>query len=136
MSVFDDPGFRDARDEVADYRDEAVSSLRAEHAALQREFEEHQREKARRDEEQAAAARRGELGPERQQLQRRIDAGETTWADVHSGRDDHPSARAVRSFIQRNAELLAAQLSVDPEFQRVRAQTQAVIDEAAPGPGA
>ncbi len=47
------------------------------------------------DEQRAEAARRGELGPEWQKIQQRIDLGTTTLDDVFSGRDDSPEAIAL-----------------------------------------
>jgi hypothetical protein len=46
---------------------------------------------ARREE----AARRGDLGPDWQRVQRRIDTGRTTLADVFTGQDDSPEARRL-----------------------------------------
>lgn len=116
MSVFDSAEFHAALAGVTEAKESALSSLRQERAALARELAQHQKEKEKRDRARAAAARRGDFGPERQQLQRRIDAGETTWADVRSGRDTHPTAVAVRAFSERNLTDLASQLRSDPVF--------------------
>jgi len=132
MSLFDEPEFRDALRDVEQTRDDLVSRLRATHAQLTREFEQHKKEKAERDKQRAAAARRGEYGPERQQLQRRIDAGETTWADVRSGRDTHPSAVAVRGFIDRNLEALAEHMKTDPDFQEAQEEMRAEAERYGP----
>lgn len=127
MSAFDDPAFRQALAEADAAKAAALSSLQAERTVLARELEQFRKEKAERDKERAAAARRGELGPERQQLQRRIDAGATTWDDVRSGRDRHPSAVAVRGFIDRNLDALAAVVRNDPELQREQQELGAVL---------
>jgi len=134
MSVFDDPGFRAALADVESTKQEAVSSLRAEHTSLAREFEQFRKEKAERDKQRAAAARRGEFGPERQVLQRRIDAGETSWEDVRSGQDRHPSAVAVRGFLERNLDELAALVSADPEFQREQQGLSEILGADATSP--
>ncbi|WP_051217883.1 hypothetical protein [Nocardioides insulae] len=93
-----------------------VSELRSASAALREERASYQREKAGRDAERAERWRRGEDGPELQRIQRRIDAGETTWDDVVSGRDEHPSAQTVRERITDNLDQLAEALAEDPEF--------------------
>lgn len=127
MSVFDSAEFHAALAGVQQAKESALSSLRAERTALAREFDQYQREKAERDRERAAAARRGELGPERQQLQQRIDAGQTSWADVRSGRDTHPSAVAIRAFQERNLAELARQMRTDPEFLEAQQELSVVL---------
>lgn len=73
-------------------------------------------ENSREDYERAA--RSGELGEERQELQRRLDNGETTWSEVVSGRDGHPSAVAVRSEITGSLRASIDRLEQeDPEFR-------------------
>ena len=52
---------------------------------------------AAREDERADAARRGELGPDWQSVQRRIDAGQTTLAAVFRGSDDTPAAVRLRN---------------------------------------
>lgn len=47
-------------------------------------------------EEEEREARSGALGGDRRALQRRLDREETHWADVMSGRDEHPTAVAYR----------------------------------------
>jgi hypothetical protein len=51
----------------------------------------------------AGRARRGELGPEWQRLQQRIDLDQTTLDDVFSGRDDSADALAIAALSRRNA---------------------------------
>ena len=55
------------------------------------------------DEERAAKARRGELGPDWQRLQRQIDLGETSTTAVVAGVDDSPAAETVRRTAAENA---------------------------------
>ena len=55
------------------------------------------------DEERAARARRGELGPDWQRLQRQIDLGETSTTAVVAGVDDSPAAENVRRTAAENA---------------------------------
>ncbi|HET8765771.1 MAG TPA: hypothetical protein VFM86_00445 [Pedococcus sp.] len=62
------------------------------------------------DEERAARARRGELGPDWQRLQRQIDLGETSTTAVVAGIDDSPAAENVRRTAAENAvEVMRAQ---------------------------
>lgn len=63
----------------------ARAELDAEAAQSREEREEEERE-----------ARSGALGADRRDLQRRLDREETSWADVMSGRDEHPTAVAYR----------------------------------------
>lgn len=93
----------------------AVSSLRSMAAGIRREHEEFRRDRGRRSGERAAQARSGELGPEMQELQQRIDRGSTTWDDVLSGRDTHPSAVAARTNMARNLTDIGEQVREDPE---------------------
>ncbi|MDU0312361.1 hypothetical protein RKE38_01580 [Phycicoccus sp. M110.8] len=55
------------------------------------------------DEERAAKARRGELGPDWQRLQRQIDLGETSTTAVVAGVDDSPAAETIRRTAAENA---------------------------------
>lgn len=86
----------------------------------------------------AAANRAGERGPDWQTLQRRIDAGETTLADILGGRDDSPEALRVRAVAHARmvtlSDDLAAQAAeddhvVDPraEAEQLRADLEARI---------
>lgn len=110
-----------------------VSELRSAASALRQERAAYQREKAERDKERAAERRRGEHGPQLQAVQRRIDAGQTTWDDVVAGRDDHPSAQRVREQIETNLNTLSDHLADDPEFveeaDAVRANSNRIDDE-------
>lgn len=63
------------------------------------------------------AARTGELGPERRALQRRLDANQTTWAEVLSGRDEHETAVAYREAVGVQARKVVDRLrEEDPEW--------------------
>ena len=55
------------------------------------------------DEERARKARGGELGPDWQRLQRRIDLDETSTTAVVAGIDDSPAAENVRRTAAENA---------------------------------
>lgn len=120
---------QDARAETAGL----IGELRSQAAALKEERQAYLREKADRDQVRAEERRRGEHGPRLQEVQRRIDAGETTWEDVVAGRDDHPASEQVRQQIETNLNTLASNLENDPEFieqgDAVRANSQRIDDE-------
>lgn len=50
---------------------------------------------AKQEERRADAARSGELGPAWKKVQQRVDLGQTTLADVFSGRDESAEALAL-----------------------------------------
>jgi hypothetical protein len=107
-------------------RDSALSSIRSMTASIKRDHAAFKEAKRGRDEERARQARSGELGPRMQELQRRIDAGETSWDDVVSGRDPHPSAEATREDMRRNLDDLSEVLAQDPEVAEQAAETRAL----------
>lgn len=107
----------------------AVSSLRAMTAQIRREQAAFRRERDRRSTDRAEQARSGELGPEIQTVQRRVDAGQTTWDDVFQGRDDHPSADRVRRNVERNLDQVAEGLREDPEFVQADAAARATEEQ-------
>ncbi|WP_019874652.1 hypothetical protein [Sporichthya polymorpha] len=87
---------------------EAVSEASAEMRQFQVEFVQEQeaarRERDEAEQERAEKARSGELGPEQQRLQERIDAGQTSWEAVVSGADTSPEAAETRTQIDQGAE--------------------------------
>ena len=64
-------------------------------AEAEQMFRESQRELRESQDQRADDAREGRLGPDWQAVQRRIDAGITTLAEVFLGRDDSPEARRL-----------------------------------------
>ena len=62
------------------------------------------------DEDRARLARAGELGPQWQRLQQRIDLGETSLSAVLRGLDDSAEAEVVMTDARRRAEELGAEL--------------------------
>ena len=87
------------------------------------------REDADRDAQREEAARTGALGPDWQEVQRRIDDGETSLREVFAGADDSPAAVRLREQANRNLSGLAEQLPVevteeiqqtDDEWRRLR----------------
>jgi hypothetical protein len=76
--------------------EELLRQVEAVVAETRRDVERVAREDAVRDAARAAAARRGELGRDWQEVQARIDAGRTTPAAVFSGEDRSPAAVRLR----------------------------------------
>jgi hypothetical protein len=91
--------------------EELLGRVEAVLAETARDAERVARVDAAREDERAEAARRGELGPDWQSVQRRVDAGETTLADVFGGSDE--TAAAVRLRDQSHATLEAMELPDD-----------------------
>jgi hypothetical protein len=89
---------------------------------------------AAEDAERAKQARSGNLGPEWQRLQRRIDLNETSLTNIVSGADGSPEAVAVRQrATDKAAELYAEQLAelesdepsdLQSELKTVRAEVE------------
>jgi hypothetical protein len=92
--------------------EQLVTQLEGMIAELDHVAEQTQREDAERDEQRAEAARSGALGPDWQDVQQRIDAGQTTLRDVFSGRDQTPAA--VRLLTQSQANLTGLSTSAPP----------------------
>jgi anti-sigma factor RsiW len=80
------------------------------------------RDHAALDEVRGAAARRGELGPDWQEVQARIDAGRTSLAAVFGGLDESPAA--VRLRTRSRAVIQAMELPDDlaGEIETLRAE--------------
>lgn len=117
------------RAQLRNIQESALSELNTLRASMERERDALKREHAERQREQAERARSGEMGQEMAQLQRRIDKGETTWAKVTSGEDNHPSAVAARRNIDKNLEVIAEKVREDPQFSEVNQQTQDYVAE-------
>jgi hypothetical protein len=83
-----------------------------------------QQEDAEREQQRADAARRGELGPDWQEVQRRVDAGQTSLHEVFGGTDETPAAVRLRGEAQRNLSLLAAEPPPEVEAELGAAQAQ------------
>lgn len=117
MALSDNPALQAALEESRQQAREATSSLRQMAAHLSAERDKFKSESARRIEDLQKQARRGELGQDQEHLQRRVDAGETTWADVAAGRDDDPSAVEARAHFDQNVAQLREDLEDDEAFQ-------------------
>lgn len=78
------------------------------------------REDAVRDEARATAARRGELGPDWQSVQSRIDAGDTTLTAVFGGEDTSPAAVRLREQSRATIETVELPPELTAELEELR----------------
>lgn len=113
----DDPGLQAALAESRQQAREATASLRQMAAHLSAERDRFRAESARRIAEIQGQARRGELGPDQERLQRRVDAGETSWRDIASGADEDPAAEAARIHLSTSLTALREELEHDEAFR-------------------
>ena len=105
--------------------DELIEQLRGINERLEKEVKQAEQEAERADAERAEAARRGELGPDWQAVQRRIDSGRTTVAAVFSGEDTSPEAERLRKQVAENL----GRLRDDWETQRRTGSQTTPLDE-------
>jgi hypothetical protein len=80
------------------------------------------REDAPREEQRAAAARSGALGRDWQDVQLRIDAGQTSLAAVFDGSDPTPAAVRLRERSRATLEALELPDELTAEIAAVRAE--------------
>jgi hypothetical protein len=132
MALSDDPGLRAALQDSRRQANEATASLRQLAAHLGAERDKFRAESARRIQDLQAQARRGELGPDQERLQRRVDAGETSWRDIASGADDDPTAEAARTHLGTSLAALREELEDDDAFQEADAAARAQQELATP----
>jgi hypothetical protein len=132
MALSDDPGLQAALQDSRRQANEATASLRRLAAHLGAERDKFRAESARRIQDLQAQARRGELGPDQERLQRRVDAGETSWRDIASGADDDPTAEAARTHLGRSLAALREELEHDDAFQEADAAARAQQERATP----
>lgn len=101
-------------DEIMAKVSEATDLMARARAELDAEADDSRADREQEEKE----ARAGALGSERRELQRRLDRDETTWADVMTGRDDHPSAVAYRGQISVGLRNVVEEESAkDPELR-------------------
>ncbi len=132
MALSDDPGLQAALAESRQQAREATASLRQMAAHLSAERDKFRAESARRIQDLQAQARRGELGPDQERLQRRVDAGETSWRDIATGADDDPSAEEARVHLSANLTALRDELEEDDAFQEADEAARAQQERANP----
>lgn len=87
---------------MSTHESEYTARLEAITARLERDAADARRAFERSQEQRADAARSGELGPDWREIQRRIDAGQTTEAAVFTGEDDSAEARRLVALADRN----------------------------------
>jgi hypothetical protein len=111
--------------------EQLVTRLEGMIAELDRVAEQSRREDAERDEQRAEAARSGALGPDWQDVQRRIDAGQTTLRDVFSGHDESPAAVRLLARSRANLSGLPTSAPPPPEVAEELAAAEAQWDRIA-----
>ena len=90
---------------------------RAGRAALAEARQQLRTERERLERDALAAYRNGQLEPQDRALVKRIDDGDTTWAAVAHGTDDHWTAQATREQVgEQIEETLEEMRAEDPEF--------------------
>lgn len=104
--------------------DTYVERLRSTIEALEAMARQSGRELADSQDRRAEAARDGRLGRDWQDVQRRIDEGHTSLADVFSGRDQSPAARRLLDLSQQNIARMAEQLDAPAEVEEERAAAE------------
>jgi hypothetical protein len=97
--------------------EEHLARLQSLMEGLERDVRQAGRELAESQEARAEDARSGRLGPDWQAVQRRIDNGTTTLADVFTGGDDSPEAIRLRELSQQNLTQLAVEFEPPPEVE-------------------
>ncbi len=132
MALSDNPGLQAALEESRQQAREATASLRQMAAHLSAERDRFKAESARRIAEIQGQARRGELGPEQERLQRRVDAGETSWRDIASGADEDPAAEAARAHLSTSLTALREELEHDEAFIEADAAAREQQQRATP----
>ncbi len=111
-----DPRLRAALANANKETADAVSSLRSMTASIRKEHEEFKKERDKRSAAREKAAREGELGPDMQRLQQRVDLHQTSWDDVLEGRDEHPSAARARAHVREGLRSIGEEVQRDPDF--------------------
>jgi hypothetical protein len=102
--------------------EELLQRVEALIAETDRDAERVARQDAERDQRRAEAARSGALGPDWQEVQRRLDAGETTLEDVFGGTDTTPAAVRLREQSRATIEATAAELPLELQLEAEAAQ--------------
>lgn len=77
-------------------------------AGLERDARQAERELEESQDRRAQDAREGRMGRDWQDVQRRIDAGQTSLRDVFTGHDDSPAARRLAQLSRENLSRIAA----------------------------
>jgi hypothetical protein len=91
-------------------------------AETEREAARLERDRAVLDEARGTAARRGELGPDWQEVQTRIDNGRTTLAAVFGGLDQSPAAVRLRTRSRATIEAMELPDDLTHELETLRGE--------------
>jgi hypothetical protein len=114
-----------------------LARLRSIVDGLEREARHSAAERADFEANRAEEARAGRLGPDWQAVQRRIDDGQTTLADVFAGRDGSPEATRLLGLSRQNLSQLAVDLEPPPEvaadLEAAEAEWAALMRQARTG---
>ena len=102
--------------------DELLRRVEAIVAETRRDADRVAREDAVRDAARAAAARRGELGPDWLSVQRRVDAGQTTLAAVFGGADGSPAAVRLRDLSRARLDAVELPDGLTDELDALRGE--------------
>jgi hypothetical protein len=89
-------------------------------AETERDAERVAREYAALDQARGSAARRGELGRDWQEVQARIDAGQTSLTQVFSGADGSPAAGRLRQQSRATIEAMVLPDDLSEEIAALR----------------
>lgn len=107
--------------ELEDRLSAAIAALDAKISRARQDLVRYQRENQPTPEQLRALheqAQRGDLGFDMEELARKVDEGQDSWAAVLSGTS--PDAELLRTHLQRmierNREAVAAALEEDPDF--------------------
>lgn len=84
-------------------------------AGLERDTRQAERELEESRERRAQDAREGRMGRDWQEVQRRIDAGQTSLRDVFTGRDDSPAAQRLAQLSRENLSRMAVTAEPPPD---------------------
>ena len=109
---------------------QVMDQLIAADAELDKEIAAQQAESERAEARRAERAREGELGDDWRRMQQRIDADETTLADVFGGADDSPLAQALRERSSQNLRELAREWQKQDESGIEEPSPAAVVSQA------
>ena len=92
-----------------------IGEIRELNSGLDEDLQQLREQMHEADEQRAAQARRGELGPDWVRLQRRIDLNQTSVSAVVRGEDDSVEAERLRAHAEQQARSLAEMQEAEPE---------------------
>lgn len=93
-------------------------------ARIQRDSEQAQRELDESQEQRAEAARSSSMGRDWQDVQRRIDGGQTSLTGVFTGADDSRAAQRLLILSRENIARMADEMPVDLQEELAEANAE------------